>query len=295
MKAEIGHYCHHDRLAGQHLPARQIGREQGHQAVAVDQIASGVDGDDAVGVAIEGQPEVGPFRFDRLDEPAGVSGTAFVVDVRAVGLDGQHGDKLCASRLEHCRCALESRSVGAVKRHPQAVQAPPLQAREQVPLVAPQRVRVRRDLPDSGAGGRPGPLWLGEQRRQLRLECLLGLTGQLGASGGEELDTVVPERVVRGGDDRRRRLLLRRQVGDGGRGDDARIDNVYALARQPGREGRLQQRAREAGVAADDEPPVAAGGKLNDGGPRIRRPPGGPEGPPFGLFGPGAPVLGPES
>ncbi len=120
VEAEVGHHRHHDRFAGEQPSAGQVGGEQGDKAVAVHQVAPGVDGDDPVGVPIEGQPEVRPFSDNRLGQLPGVGRAAPVVDVRAVGLDGQDGDELGTSRLEHCGGALESGPVGAVERHPQA-------------------------------------------------------------------------------------------------------------------------------------------------------------------------------
>ena len=100
-------------------PARQVGGEQGEQAVAVDNVAAGIDRDHPVGVAVEGQAQVSSLRDDSPGQLAGVGGAAVLVDVRAVGLGGQDGHQLGARRFEHRRRTCERGPVRAVERHPQ--------------------------------------------------------------------------------------------------------------------------------------------------------------------------------
>ena len=67
---EVGHDRHHDRVAGQVAPAGEVEGEEGQEDVAVHHRSAVIDRDDAVGVAVEGQAEVGP----PLDHGAGQVG-----------------------------------------------------------------------------------------------------------------------------------------------------------------------------------------------------------------------------
>ena len=89
----------------------QVDRADADDVVAVDELALGVDGQDAVGVAVEGQAEVGAPLRHRLLQVAGIGRAAPGVDVGAVGLRVQHRD-LGAERLEHERRGGARRAVG---------------------------------------------------------------------------------------------------------------------------------------------------------------------------------------
>ena len=60
VEAKIGHDGHHHGVAGQPASPLQVQGEEAEQPVAVDDRPGLVDGDDPVGVPIEGQPGVGP-------------------------------------------------------------------------------------------------------------------------------------------------------------------------------------------------------------------------------------------
>ena len=78
-------------------------------------------------------------------------------------------------------------------------------------------------------------------------------SGSLVPPGAEQLDAVVGEGVVRGRDHRRRARPRSAHEGHPGRREHAEVDDVGPLGGQAGRQRGLQQRARAAGVAADQE------------------------------------------
>ena len=57
---EVGHHGHHHGVAGQLAALGQVQGEQGEQLVPVDQGAGVLHGQQAVGVTVEGQAQVGP-------------------------------------------------------------------------------------------------------------------------------------------------------------------------------------------------------------------------------------------
>ena len=65
VEAEVRHHRDHDGPAREQAPPGQVGGEQGEQPVAVDNVAAGVDGDDPVGVPVEGQAQVGSLAHQR--------------------------------------------------------------------------------------------------------------------------------------------------------------------------------------------------------------------------------------
>ena len=83
-EAEVRHHRDDDGGAGQRLALLPVDGEHGEDAVAVDDVAVGVDGDAAVGVAVEGEADVGAEVDDGAAEVARVGRAAPGVDVGAV-------------------------------------------------------------------------------------------------------------------------------------------------------------------------------------------------------------------
>ena len=90
-EAEVRHHRDRHGVAAEPPPLGQVEREQREQDVAVDDAAALVDRDDPVGVAVEGEPEVGLVRDDGAGQLGRVGRPALVVDVGAVGRDVQGG------------------------------------------------------------------------------------------------------------------------------------------------------------------------------------------------------------
>ena len=94
----------------------------------------------------------------------------------------------------------------------------------------------------------------------MRLDLGLLLVAQLEAGAGEELDAVVGEGVVRGADDDAGvGAALEDQRGEPRRRDHAGDLHARAAAGEAGGERRLEHRAAQPRVAADDEQRVRAG------------------------------------
>ena len=118
-----------------------------------------VDGEKAIGVAVEGEAEVGTARHDLGGEGFGVGGTAAVVDVGAVGVVGD-GVHLGAEARQHLGRDGRGGAVGAVDHDAHAGEVAPLEHLDEMVHVAPPGVGLGPGLPtpwptgelDSGVG-----------------------------------------------------------------------------------------------------------------------------------------------
>ena len=72
--------------------AAPIEREQSDQSITVDELAPLVDGEEAIGITVEGDAEIGAFDQHRPLERFGVGRAATIVDVATIGRGVQHGD-----------------------------------------------------------------------------------------------------------------------------------------------------------------------------------------------------------
>ena len=64
-EAEVGHHRGDDRRIAKGAAAMQVGGADRHDVIAVDDTAGVVDGEQPIGVAVEGEPEVGTLDDDR--------------------------------------------------------------------------------------------------------------------------------------------------------------------------------------------------------------------------------------
>ena len=201
-KAEVGHDGDGHGVAGQVSPFGQVQREERQQHVAVDHGAVVVNGNDTVGVAVEGQPEVGLVRHDRARQLAGVGRAALVVDVRPIRRVVQR-PHLGAESGQHLGGDGAGRTVGAVDDDMEAVEAAPLQRGDEVRLVELHGTGGVGTETAYAVAGRSSrwPVRVCEQRLELALYFALDLDGQLRPQQAEELDPVVAEGVVRGRND----------------------------------------------------------------------------------------------
>ena len=208
--------------------------------------AGGVDGEAAVGVAVEGEAEVGAARRRRrarsrsgwvAPHPSLMlvpSGAPSRTDTSA-----PTSSKSSAATGEAAPLAQSTTMRRPSSRRPS--REPATAASQRVDVVGDGEHRA-----DAGAGGRV-------RRPQLEhlghdgLDGRLDLVGELAPAGGEQLDAVVGERVVRGRDDRAGDAGVGRHPRHRRRGRHAEQEGLDTLGRQAGDEGGLQHRARTGG------------------------------------------------
>ena len=118
MEAEVRHRRDDDLVARQPPGDLQVARQQRDDLVAVDDGPVCVDGEHAVGVAVEREPEVEAARAHAARERVQMRRADAVVDVDAVGLGG--GDLVLDAELrEDERRDRGGGAVGAVDEHAQ--------------------------------------------------------------------------------------------------------------------------------------------------------------------------------
>ena len=97
-------------------------RDHREQLIAVDHVAALVDDDDAVGVAVQRNADVGAHFAHLAAQRFRRRGAAILVDVESIRLDAD-GDDVGAQFPQRFRHHLVGRAMGAIDHHPQAVEA----------------------------------------------------------------------------------------------------------------------------------------------------------------------------
>ena len=113
VKPKIAHDGRDQGVFSQQPSRLVIHGEHGHGGVAVDDAAEFVDEDEAIGVAVEGDADVGAVFANEGRAVAGMEGSDAVVDVVAVGLTAG-GNDLGTEFLKNGRGDAIGRTVGAV-------------------------------------------------------------------------------------------------------------------------------------------------------------------------------------
>ena len=199
--------------------------DQRHDLVAVDDRAVLVDDDDPVGVAVEGDADVGTYLMHLLLQSGRMGRAAFLVDVETVGFDVD-GDNLGAEFPQRLGRHLVGGAVGAIDNDPQARQ----RHRARQGALGELDVAVVDTIDALGAAE---PVRIGERQLDIPvqhpLDALLDLVGELVAVGTEQLDAVVVVGIVRGRDHHADVGAQRAyQHGDRRRRDRAKQEYVHA-------------------------------------------------------------------
>src|SRR3982075_1801390 len=195
FQSEIRHHGCYDTWLGEatvFLPALRDHREQ---LVAIDQVSAFIDENDAVGVAIERDANVGAHFANLAAQRLRRGGSAFLVDIESVRVDAD-SDNIGAQLPQRFRHHLIGRAVSAIDHHAQAVEAE----------IARQRALGEFDVavmdtvdpagtPETGALRQT----LVERLVQQSLDLLIDIVGQFKALRAEQLDAVVFEQIMRSG------------------------------------------------------------------------------------------------
>ena len=170
LEATVAHHGDHEDVVAEGAGRQPGQRADPHDGVAVHQLPALVDGDQAICVAVEREPEVEPRGGHRLGKALRMGRAAPLVDVRPVRRREENGD-LGTQRAEQVRCDLAGRAVGAVDPDPQPA--------EGIPGDLDQMTLVRGR---SAVGARPSnrsfgrwPIGAASSRRLLELVLLAGV------------------------------------------------------------------------------------------------------------------------
>ena len=192
---EIRHHGRDDARLGKAAVVLPALRDHREQLVAVDQMAALVDQDDAVGVAVERDADVGAHLAHLAAQRLRRGRSAFLVDVESVGVDADRND-VGAQLPQRFRHHLVGRAVGAIDHHAQAVEAEMARQR----ALGEFDVAVM-DAVDAAGAPETGALrqFLVEAFVEQLLDLHLDVVGEFEALRAEQLDAVVLEQIMRSG------------------------------------------------------------------------------------------------
>ena len=250
LEPEIGHDGRDHAAAGEAAGLVPGLGDHRHDLVAVDDLALFVDDDDAVGVAVQRDADVGAHFMHLLLQFDGMGRAAFLVDVEAVRLDAD-GHHLGAEFPKRGRRDLVGGAVGAVDDDAQARQRHG--ARQGA--LGEFDVAVVHAVDALGAAE---PVGIGERHLdvgiQHPLDAVLDLVGKLEAVRPEQLDAVVVVGIVRGRDHHAHvGAQGMHQHRHGRRRDRAEQEHVHAGGAQARDQRVFDHVARQAGVLAEDD------------------------------------------
>ena len=119
LEAEIGHGSGDDAIALEFVLGFEMASDGEENAIAVDDFARFADEESAVGIAVEGDTELGALGDHALLQTFEMKRTAGGVDVAAVG-GNTHGDDFSAKRAEELGAKFVSSAIGAVENDAEA-------------------------------------------------------------------------------------------------------------------------------------------------------------------------------
>ncbi len=230
--------------------------EQRRQEISVDELALVVDEEAAVGVAVPGDPDVGPLGPDSIDDELAVLGQErirFVVGEVAVG-DPVGGGQLDRELVEHRADHLAGHPVAAVDDDLQRLQGVDVDEREG-PLAELGRDVDAFTVAAAGSVAEPGEDQVADRGDP-------GVAGESQRALADELHTGVGLGVVRRGDHGPAvELPLADHEIEHLRADHPGIEHVSALGDQSLTEATRHLRGLQPHVAADADAKV--GGVLS--------------------------------
>ena len=218
----------------------------GHDLIAVDQSPRRIDGENPIGVTIEGESDIEAALDHASSQDLGMGRSTLVIDVDAVRLCEEHLG-LGAPGGEGLGGDAAGRTVGAVESDPQSREARPLEDPAEMIEVAGDPRRIVHDGPDPDTDGNIGGGGV-IRGGQCGLHLGLDLVVELGATRRKELDAVVLEGIVRGRDHGRGDMVGLRQEGQGRRRQHAHERHVDSARGDSGGERGLDHRSGSAGV-----------------------------------------------
>ena len=252
---EVGHDGDHHGVAGEPAACGEVDGEQRQQLVAGGELPGRGPRRGGGRRRRRGRgPRSAPCATTCGGESLGMRRTAAVVDV---------GRRRARRRWPSRPRPRRSRTVGATADAAPCAQSTttrmPARVRplERRPPGGRRRRRRRRPPATGGPPGGPprrrGPPASPRGSGRARPRCRPRGVGQLQAAAANSLMPLSAKGLCDAETTAAGRSRRGREPGHAGRGQHAEVDDVGALAGQPGGQGRLQHRARAPGVAADEE------------------------------------------
>jgi len=227
FETEIGHGSGDDAIAFElalHFEEAGGGEED---AVAVDDASRIGDEERAVGIAIEGDAELGFFFDDALLQAFEMERAAAGVDVAAIGRRA-HGDDIGAEGAKEFGAEFVGGAVGAIENDAEAGQA---RAGDDAGAEEFEIFSVEGFVGDERGGILR--VRLADELDDFRFEFFFDGIGKFHACMGEKFYAVIMKRIVRSGDDDAGlEIILADEAGDAWSGDDPREGDGSAGLRE---------------------------------------------------------------
>ena len=258
VEAEVTHDSGDQRVSLQATSLEVVDGGDGHDLVAIDEVSIFITEQDAVGVTIVRDANLGSAFADEFLDLLGVGAAAVGVDVGAVGVVVDD-DKVGAEFAQDAGAGLVGRAVAAIERDAERLERV---AAGKALLgefdIAAEGVVDAKSLPDfRGGGADVFDLAAENQILDLRLDGVVEFV----AIVAEEFDAVVLVGIVGGGEDN---AGIGAQgscdVGNTRGGQRADDEGIGAERGEAGDHGVLEHVAGEAGVLADDDFQAAGAG-----------------------------------
>ena len=250
FKRHVAHDRGHKDVARKLALLHEILRAQGHDLVAIQNGAFFVHDDEAIGIAVQSKPNIGPRLADLRGHSLGVQGTAAVIDIQPVGLRTDFND-FGAQLLKGQRRDPIVGAIGAVNDHPQPFKG---QVRGET-VFEIHDVTTRSVLDFIGTAGVRGfgiiPVKIRVQHH-FRHAIFIGIR-DFEPFGVEKLDPIVAEWIMRRGDDHPHiRPHVGREKGNRRSGQGADKKDIHPRRQQARRQRVLEHISRKAGILTDD-------------------------------------------
>jgi hypothetical protein len=185
LETQVGHHRGDDAVAWELSLGHQGLAPEIEDLVAIHDPAAAINGEHAVGIAIEGEAHAGAFGHHRLAQGLQVGAAAAQVDALPIRFAMEHGE-VGAEGAKHAFAAGGGRAPAEIKHHLAAIEPGRAHAGDQAVAIGGQQV---------GALAQPAHATertaLGAFAVETRLDRLLLVLLELGAAGAEHLDAVV--------------------------------------------------------------------------------------------------------
>ena len=201
--------------------------------VAVNDAAATINGQHAVGIAIESEAHGSTALHNGLPERLKLRGTAVDIDPLPIGLAVQNGE-VSPQGLKHLRSAGCCGTPAEIQNDGDAIEAVVADRGDETVAIGRQQIRALQRKPTAKISGSRGV----QIAAKPLLDQGLMLRIKLGAIGTEHLDSIVLRRVMAGGHHQAaRRTQLTDQQGHRRGGAKTKRPDLAARRRESSRQG----------------------------------------------------------
>ncbi|MFM1941937.1 MAG: hypothetical protein RI897_919 [Verrucomicrobiota bacterium] len=251
IESGVAHDCGNQGFFAKGSFPQHFQSTDGHDVVAIDELSGFIAEEDAIGVAVVGDAEVGAMFPDFLGHEAWVHGAAVLVDIGSIGCVPVDED-FCSEFTEDAGGGFVGGPVGAIDDDAHTVESHSAGEGTLGELdIAAECVIDPHGLADFGGCGADAFDIAAEDEV---FDFAFDIVIELKAVWPEELDAVIGVGVMGSGDDDAGvGAEGAGHVGDSGGGEGADEEDVDTHGEDSGGEGIFEEVTREAGIFADHD------------------------------------------